>query len=125
MIMRVYQRAVIATIVWLGGCNPKPPHDGTADPPQVVVSHATLAFEDVRVFDGERFIERATVLVDGDRIVAVGPELSVPAGAERIAGEGVTARAMRSGSARLTGSPLSSPNRITSSSPNRIRLLNG
>lgn len=90
MSMRVYQRAAVAAIVWLGSCSPKPPQDRTTEPAPAVVPRATLAFEAVRVFDGERFIERATVLVDGDTIVAIGPDLAVPAGAERVAAEGAT-----------------------------------
>lgn len=72
----------------LAACKPQPTTSATV-PPQTV-DEATLAFEDVRVFDGERFIDRATVLVDGDRIVAIGPDVPVPAGAERVAGEGAT-----------------------------------
>lgn len=88
--MRTLPRAaVVAALAWLAGCSPKPPHAEATAPPQAVI-HATLAFEDVRVFDGERFIERATVLVDGKTIVAVGPDLPVPAGAERITGEDAT-----------------------------------
>jgi hypothetical protein len=85
---RAHRRLVVAALGWLASCNPRP-RDGAPDPPQPVTA-ATLAFEDVRVFDGERFVERATVLVDGDTIVAIGPDLPVPPGAERIAGEGAT-----------------------------------
>ncbi|MBX7077820.1 MAG: amidohydrolase family protein [Nannocystaceae bacterium] len=51
---------------------------------------ATLAFVGVDVFDGERWIDDATVLVDGERIVAVGDAASVavPAGAQRVEGRG-------------------------------------
>ncbi|HET7506116.1 MAG TPA: amidohydrolase family protein [Kofleriaceae bacterium] len=55
--------------------------------------HATLAFRHVRVFDGERTLPDATVLVDGERIVAVGAGLAgptVPAGATVIDGRGKT-----------------------------------
>lgn len=36
-------------------------------------------FEDVRVFDGERCIDRTAVLIDDGTIVAIGPDLAVPA----------------------------------------------
>lgn len=83
------RRVVIATLAWLVSCNPRPQDGGTTEAP-AAVPHATLAFEDVRVFDGERFIERATVLVDDGTIVAIGPDLAVPAGAERIGGGAAT-----------------------------------
>ncbi|WP_394844211.1 CIA30 family protein [Pendulispora brunnea] len=56
-------------------------------PPQ----HATLAIRDVRVFDGQKVVtSRATVLVDGERIVAIGENLSAPPGAEVVDGAGKT-----------------------------------
>ncbi len=61
-----------------------------APAPPAVPATATLAFRDVRVFDGERVLPRATVLVDGARIVAVGPDLPIPAGAELVEGAGHT-----------------------------------
>ena len=48
---------------------------------------ATLAFRDVRVFDGEKVLGRANVLVGGGRILAVG-DGAVPAGVEVIDGAG-------------------------------------
>jgi imidazolonepropionase-like amidohydrolase len=54
------------------------------------VERATLAITNVRVFDGERVIPRADVLVDGGTIVAVGAGLEVPAGTEAIDGTGKT-----------------------------------
>ena len=49
-----------------------------------------FAIRDVRVFDGERVHERATVVVRGDRIAAIGADVAVPAGAAVIDGEGRT-----------------------------------
>lgn len=54
------------------------------------IERATLAITNVRVFDGERVIPRADVLVDGGTIVAVGAGLEVPAGIEAIDGTGRT-----------------------------------
>ena len=44
----------------------------------------------VRVFDGDRLIPVASVLVRQGRIVAVGTEVAVPAGTEEIDGTGKT-----------------------------------
>jgi imidazolonepropionase-like amidohydrolase len=55
-----------------------------AAPPQ------TFALVGVRVFDGERVLDEATVVVEGERIAAVGADVAVPAGAEVIEGEGRT-----------------------------------
>jgi imidazolonepropionase-like amidohydrolase len=52
--------------------------------------HATLAITGARVFDGERLLPKATVLVDGNRIVAVGPEVAAPPGVETVDGSGKT-----------------------------------
>jgi imidazolonepropionase-like amidohydrolase len=52
--------------------------------------HATLAITHVRVFDGERVVPDATVLVDGERIVAVGAGLAAPAEATAVDGNGKT-----------------------------------
>ena len=53
-------------------------------------AHVTRAFRDVRVFDGERVIERANVLLDGESIAAVGRDLPIPAGVPVIEGKGNT-----------------------------------
>ncbi|HEY5925326.1 MAG TPA: hypothetical protein VIV11_26765, partial [Kofleriaceae bacterium] len=49
-----------------------------------------LAITNVRVFDGTDVIPRATVVIDGDRISGVGPDVPVPAGATVIDGRGKT-----------------------------------
>jgi imidazolonepropionase-like amidohydrolase len=51
---------------------------------------ATLAITDVRVFDGEELVPRATVLVDGERIVAIGERLAPPKNVEIVDGSGRT-----------------------------------
>lgn len=48
------------------------------------------AIRGARVFDGEKVIAGATVLVDAGRIEAVGAEVRVPAGAEVVDGRGKT-----------------------------------
>ncbi len=50
----------------------------------------TLAFDDVRVFDGTRVIEHAVVLVAGDVISAVGADVSIPARVPVVDGRGKT-----------------------------------
>ncbi len=49
-----------------------------------------LAIRGARVFDGERVLERATVVVRGATIAAVGPDQPVPPGAEVIEAAGKT-----------------------------------
>ena len=50
----------------------------------------SFAFKDVRVFDGERVLPRATVVVREGLIAAVGADVVVPPGAEVIDGAGRT-----------------------------------
>lgn len=63
---------------------------GCGATPKTATPHATLAIRDVRVFDGQRVLPRATVLVDNATIVAVGEGLAIPAGTEVIEGAGKT-----------------------------------
>ena len=49
-----------------------------------------FVLRDVRVFDGEAVIERATVVVRDGRIAAVGPDVAVPPGLPLVGGEGGT-----------------------------------
>lgn len=51
---------------------------------------ATTAVVDVRVFDGDRALDSATVVIEQGMIVAVGPGLEVPPHAEVIDGHGKT-----------------------------------
>lgn len=49
-----------------------------------------LAIKNVRVFDGEKIIPQATVLIESNRIKALGEEISIPDGATVIDGQGRT-----------------------------------
>jgi len=51
---------------------------------------ASFAITHVRVFDGQRVIPDATVVVRGRTIAAVGPKVKVPAGATTVDGRGAT-----------------------------------
>ncbi|HEU0013572.1 MAG TPA: hypothetical protein VFQ45_07795 [Longimicrobium sp.] len=51
---------------------------------------AATLFRGVRVFDGERVLERQDVLVEGGRITRVGRSLAAPAGAVTVDGAGKT-----------------------------------
>lgn len=50
----------------------------------------SVAFEDVRVFDGEQIIPQTNVVVQDGVITAVGEDAEIPAGAEVIDGQGKT-----------------------------------
>lgn len=75
--------AIASTLLGLAGCSG--PARRTEAPPK-----ATLAFDRVRVFDGKQTWPEATVLVDGDKIVAVTPGGLIPSGVELIDGRGKT-----------------------------------
>jgi imidazolonepropionase-like amidohydrolase len=49
-----------------------------------------FAIQNTRVFDGERVLDRATVVVENGRITAVGADVQAPAGAATIDGAGKT-----------------------------------
>ena len=63
------------------------PEPGDRAPPP---GASVYAIRDARVFDGERVLERATVLVRDGRIEALGADLAVPADATVIEGRGRT-----------------------------------
>ena len=50
----------------------------------------SFAVRDVRVFDGERVLPQANVVVSGGSIEAVGPDVPIPEGVEVIEGAGTT-----------------------------------
>ena len=50
----------------------------------------TFAIRDVRVFDGEQVLQRATVLVRDGRIAALGASVKIPEGVPVVSGEGRT-----------------------------------
>jgi hypothetical protein len=78
------------------------PKDRTPTQPPPLVKYAALepppsagtdqvwAFVDVRVFDGENTFDRATVIVEGDRIAAVGTDMDIPEKARIVSGKGRT-----------------------------------
>jgi imidazolonepropionase-like amidohydrolase len=55
-----------------------------------IVSRPLTAILNVRVFDGERMVPGATVIIDGDHVGAVGVGLAAPPGATSIDGSGET-----------------------------------
>jgi imidazolonepropionase-like amidohydrolase len=64
---------------------------GVVAAPWAQGAHAeTFAIRNVRVFDGEKTVERATVVVDGGRIVAFAPGAHIPNGFRIIQGGGKT-----------------------------------
>lgn len=76
--------ALLLTLLVLPG--PAPTASGAA-----AARAAVTAITDVRLFDGENVIERATVLLADGLVRDAGPGLVVPAGAEVIDGRGKTA----------------------------------
>ena len=55
-----------------------------------VLAQGTVAVVDVRLFDGERAVAKTTVVFSEGKILAVGPDVAVPEGAEVVVGEGKT-----------------------------------
>ncbi len=76
----LFALAAIAT----GAINGAPPAKKTTK------STSQTAFRNVQVFDGTKIIPRTTVVVDGSKIVAVGVDAKIPAGARVIEGKGKT-----------------------------------
>ncbi len=72
----VLLRSLIAVVTWAA--------------PAAAAAVQTWAVTDVRVFDGEAVLERATVVVEDGRIAAVGPGVAVPPNARTIDGQGRT-----------------------------------
>ncbi len=66
--------------------------DTPAAAPSAAAPSATapLVVRDARVFDGERVLPRATVVVADGKIAAVGPDVAVPPGATVVDGTGKT-----------------------------------
>ena len=76
---------ILAVVACLAGCKRSQVKKG--QPP---VAKATLVIRNVRVFDGEKVIPYADVAIDGATIVAVGPELVIPADTPLLDGSGKT-----------------------------------
>ncbi|MDC0666245.1 amidohydrolase family protein [Nannocystis radixulma] len=66
------------------------PQTSPVPPPEPAAIAATLVITDVRLFDGEKVVERTSVAVDGDTIVAVAPGVRVVDSATRVDGRGLT-----------------------------------
>jgi len=66
------------------------PRPSAAQPAQSLPEGNTFAVRDVRIFDGERMIENANLLVRDGLVEAVGPAVAIPAGIEVIDGIGRT-----------------------------------
>lgn len=78
--------SVVALVAMMWALVPAP-EGGAAKPPP---APDAFAIRDVRMFDGERFIARATVRVKGGLIEAVGPGLAIPEGMAVVEGKGRT-----------------------------------
>lgn len=87
--MKFLKFAIVASVVALGLMfwrllAPAPASEVPVTPAQ------GFAVRDVRVFDGERFIERTTVLVRDGRIAGMGEDIDVPEGMDVVSGNGRT-----------------------------------
>jgi len=79
------RRVLLLVVLGCGKSEPPAP-----PPPPPPAQHATAAFVDITVvpMDADHELAHQTVLVDGDKIVAIGANLTVPAGVTTIAGAG-------------------------------------
>lgn len=75
-------------LAMLGSCSGGDPPARIAAPP--APGEGAVAITGVRIFDGGAVIPRGTVVIDGERIVAAGAEVTVPPGAAVIDGAGKT-----------------------------------
>jgi imidazolonepropionase-like amidohydrolase len=91
-------RTILIAVVALGALAlffrllPEPPRETSGRPAAHVENEMAgdFAVTNVRLFDGEQFTENTDVLVENGRIQAVGRNLDVDDGTERIPGEGMT-----------------------------------
>jgi imidazolonepropionase-like amidohydrolase len=77
------------TLIAVGLVAGRPLAPAVADIPQEPPS-GTFAIRDVRVFDGERVLDKATVVVRDGQIAAVGTDVTIPAGMPAVDGSGRT-----------------------------------
>lgn len=89
--MNVLKIAIAASVLALGGLmwSMQPPRPESAAPDKPA-SPDTFAVRDVRVFDGEKFLPRATVVVREGLIASVGTDLDLPEGMAVVEGRGRT-----------------------------------
>ena len=81
---------VVVVAAALIGLIPAPAPAGAQQPAGTSGTTGTVLIQNVRVFDGELVIRRASVLVSNGRIDRVAPSISAPAGAQVIDGTGKT-----------------------------------
>ncbi len=79
--------ALLVVGVVLDGETPPSPSPSPSPSPR---SESVTAIEDVRLFTGQEIVEKSTVIVKGQRIIAVGQNLTIPENARRLNGEGKT-----------------------------------
>ncbi|HWM86342.1 MAG TPA: hypothetical protein VNO33_10905, partial [Kofleriaceae bacterium] len=77
-------RLVLAALLGASACG------DSASPAAPSPAGPALLFDDVRLFDGEKVIARADVLVRGGTIAQVAERIDAPAGAEVVRGAGRT-----------------------------------
>ncbi len=84
--------AALATAVVAPGTGTAaaPASPSTTTPPAATTDGNSFAIRDARVFDGQRLIERANVVVRDGRIAAVGIDAVIPDGTATIDGRGKT-----------------------------------
>lgn len=81
------KRLVIIALGALAGCATAAP---APTPPEPVPAGPVTAIRGARVFDGAVVYPSANVVFQGERIVAVGPDAAIPAGATVVDGTGKT-----------------------------------
>ncbi|MBB5209420.1 CIA30 family protein [Chiayiivirga flava] len=84
----VASAALLAALLWVASRPPDAATEAAAATTQAPADE--FAIRDVRVFDGERVLERATVHVRDGRIVALGEALALPDGIQSVPGAGRT-----------------------------------
>jgi prolyl oligopeptidase len=88
--MQLGRAVTLVLALWSWGCAGGGGGERASAAASLVRTPAELVIRDVRVFDGERVLERATVVVRDGRIAAVGTGLPVPAADEVVDGAGRT-----------------------------------
>lgn len=83
---------IVAGIICIaaGVAASRPPAPAAGSPPATSAQSGVTAVRNVRVFDGDRMIDRATVVIRDGTIAEVGPDVRVPDGAVVVEGDGRT-----------------------------------